>query len=160
MRNTCVHMNLDELDIAILTHLQADGRVTTTDLGQLVGLSPSACLRRVRALEESGVIDRYVAILDPGHVGRSNTVFVEISLSGQSNDSLDAFEKAIKECPDVMTCHLMAGMADYLVQIMCHDTADYERIHRDYLTHLPNVASLRSNFALREVQNTTAHDLL
>ncbi len=152
-------MELDEIDIAILTQLQADGRITTTDLGQLVGLSPSACLRRVRSLEESGVISRYVAILDPEQVGRSNTVYVEISLGSQSGAALDEFEAAVRDCPDVMACHLMAGMADYLLQIMCHDTADYERIHRDYLTQLPGVTSLRSNFALRAVLNTTAHDL-
>lgn len=106
-----------------------------------------------------GVIDRYVALVDPAHVGRATSVFVEISLSSQHEDLLDDFEAAVGGCPEVMSCHLMAGSADYLVHVMCADVADYERIHRSHLALLPGVANLRSSFAIRRVLDTTAHTL-
>lgn len=139
--------------------MQTDGRISTTELGRKVGLSPSACLRRVRRLEESGVIERYVALVDPAQVGRAASVFVEISLNSQAEELLDQFEAAVGTCPEVMSCHLMAGNADYLVHVMCADVADYERIHRSHLALLPGVANLRSSFAIRRVLDTTAHSL-
>ncbi len=152
-------MNLDPMDRAILTELQHNGRVTNAELAATVGLSPSASLRRTRALEQAGVIDRYVTLIDPGAVGRGTTVFVEISLDTQSESQLDAFEAAIVACPEVMSCHLMAGDADYLLQVVCSDVGDYERVHRDWLSKLPGVSRIRSSFALRAVCQRTAFDL-
>ena len=152
-------IDIDELDIAILRELQDDGRMTSAELAGRVGLSPSAALRRVRRLEDSGVIDRYVMLVSPDAVGRNVSVFVEISLESQNEDLLDEFEEAIRASPEVMSCHLMAGDADYLVHVMCVDVADYERIHRSHIARLPGVSRLRSSFAIREVCNRTDFEL-
>ena len=146
---------LDKLDIAILDELQADGRVTSAELADRVGLSPSAALRRIRRLEDVGVIDRYVMLIDPVAIGRTVSVFVEISLDSQAEELLDEFEAAIAQTPEVMSCHLMAGDADYVLHVVCVDVADYERIHRQTLASLPHVSRLRSSFAIREVCNRT-----
>ena len=150
---------LDPVDIAMLEVLQAEGRVTNAELAERISLSPSACLRRLRHLEDSGVIDRYVALVDPKVVGRPTSVFVEMSLSSQREDVLDEFEAAIRETPEVMECHLMAGDGDYLVKVQCSDVADYERIHRQHLAVLPGVTRLKTSFSLRTVLSTTAVDL-
>ncbi len=150
-RSNSVNTSLDDTDRAILNELQQNGRITNTELAGLVGLSPSAALRRVRSLEESGVIDRYVALCNPAAVGRGTTVFVEISLTSQSATDLDAFEAGVIACPEVISCHLMAGNSDYLVQLACNDVSDYERVHRDYLAQLPGVSRIRSSFALRSI---------
>lgn len=150
---------LDKLDTAVLNELQQDGRMTSAELADRVGLSPSATLRRVRRLEEAGVIDRYVMLLNPAAVGRSVSVFVEVSLDSQAEELLDEFEAAISATPEVMSCHLMAGNADYLVHVVCVDVADYERVHRQALASLPHVAQLRSSFAIREVCARTAFAL-
>lgn len=150
---------LDKLDIAVLTELQGDGRMTSAELADRVGLSPSAALRRVRRLEESGVIDRYVMLLNPAAIGRSVSVFIEISLDSQAEELLDEFEAAISATPEVMSCHLMAGNADYLVHVVCVDVADYERVHRQSLASLPHVSRLRSSFAIREVCARTSFAL-
>ena len=141
----------DATDMRILTALQSDGRITNQDLAEQVNLSPSACLRRVRRLEESGVIDGYGARLNPKAVGRSSNIFIEITLSGQSEDILDAFESAISKVPDVMECYLMAGQADYLVRVAVSSAEDYERIHKTYLSRLPGIAQIRSIFTMRTV---------
>lgn len=153
-------MDLDGTDRAILAELQANGRITNAELAGRVGLSASAALRRTRALEEAGVIDRYVALVDGAAIERGTTVFVEIRLSTQSEAQLDDFEAAIVECPEVMSCHLMAGDSDYLVQVVCSDVGDFERIHRDHLSKLPAVYRIRSSFALRAVCQRTAFDLV
>ncbi|MFT7601868.1 MAG: Lrp/AsnC family leucine-responsive transcriptional regulator [Acidimicrobiales bacterium] len=153
-----VTMGRDGTDHAILTILQADGRVTNAELADRVGLSPSACLRRVRVLEESGVIASYAALVDPTAIGRPTSVFVEISLASQEEGVLDRFEEAVVTNPAVMSCHLMAGDADYLVHVMCADVNDYERLHRTHLAQLPGVARIRSSFALRTVVDRTALD--
>lgn len=160
LRHTHAMIELDELDLAVLTELQTDGRMTSAELGDRIGLSPSAALRRVRRLEEAGVIDRYVMLIDPTTIGRKVSVFVEISLDSQAEELLDEFEAAIRETPEVMSCHLMAGDADYLVHVVCVDVADYERIHRQHLASLPHVSRLRSSFSIREVCARTAFELL
>lgn len=159
VRNILRSMQLDVVDVAILTVLQRDGRITNAELAERVSLSASATLRRTRALEEAGVIGGYVALVDAAAVGRPTSVFVEISLASQREDELDAFEAAIRRTPEVMECHLMAGDADYLVRVQCADVADYERIHRQHLAGLPGVTRLRTSFALRTVLATTALDL-
>lgn len=153
------NMELDSIDRSLLNHLQADSRQTNAVLAERVGLSPSATLRRVRSLEETGVIQQYVTLVDREAIQRSTTVFVEISLASQSEPVLDAFEAAVVECPEVMSCHLMAGNADYLVQVACADVEDYERVHRTYLAQMPGVSRIRSSFALRAVCQRTGFDL-
>jgi len=147
----CAMAGLDAMDFKILNNLQADGRMSNQDLADKVNLSPSACLRRVRRLEEDGVIDGYIALLNPAAVGRASNIFIEITLSSQSEAVLDAFEIAIAQIPDVMECYLMAGEADYLVRVAVPSAEDYERIHKMYLSRLPGVARIRSIFAMRAV---------
>jgi Lrp/AsnC family transcriptional regulator, leucine-responsive regulatory protein len=148
--------NLDATDRRILTVLQKEGRITNADLSERVNLSPSACHRRVQRLEEDGFIAAYVALLDTRKMGRPTTVYVEITLQGQADDLLDAFEQAVAKVPDILECHLMAGTADYLIKIMAEDTEDFARIHRQFLSRLPGVRQMQSSFALRTVVKTTA----
>ncbi len=150
---------IDTTDRILLATLQRDGRITNSALAEAVHLSPSACLRRVKRLEEQGIIAGYVALLEREAVGSGTTVFVEISLTGQQEELLDAFEAAVAAVPQVMSCHLMAGNADYLLKVVVADVADYERIHRNYVARLPGVAQVRSSFALRAVKETTALEL-
>lgn len=147
---------LDETDRRILKVLQKAGRVSNADLSERVNLSPSACHRRVQRLEAEGFIRDFVALLDPRKLGRATTVFVEITLSGQADDVLDAFERQVALIPDVLECHLMAGTADYLLKVVARDSEDFARIHRQHLSRLPGVAQMHSSFALRTVFKTTA----
>lgn len=149
-------MELDDTDRRLLRVLQKQGRISNAELSERVNLSPSACHRRVARLEREGMIRDYVALLDPRKLGRPTTVFVEITLSGQADEVLEAFEKAVARVPDVLECHLMAGSADYLLKIVAEDSEDFARIHRQYLTRLPGVARMQSSFALRTVFKTTA----
>jgi Lrp/AsnC family leucine-responsive transcriptional regulator len=146
----------DATDLRILTLLQRQGRLSNAELSEQVNLSPSACHRRVQRLEEEGVIKGYVALLDARKMKRPTTVFVEITLSGQADEILEAFETAVARVPDVLECHLMAGSADYLLKVVAGDTEDFARIHRRYLATLPGVAQMQSSFALRTVRQTTA----
>jgi len=155
MPNGC-RMTIDETDRRILRALQKNGRMSNADLAEAVHLSASACHRRVQRLESEGFICDYVALLDRKLLGRPTTVFVEITLSGQADEVLDAFEKAVARVPDVLECHLMAGSADYLLKVTAGDTEDFARIHRKYLATLPGVAQMQSSFALRTVRQTTA----
>ena len=143
----------------ILDELQSDGRLSNIDLADRVALSPSACHRRVRRLESEGVIADYVMVLDAAIIGRGLDVFVEISLVSQSVESLARFEEEVVHCPEVMSCHLMAGDADYIVHLAVRDTKDFERIHNEYLSRFPGVARLKSNFAIRTICETTRHHL-
>ena len=133
-------MELDATDRRILTALQKQGRITNAELSERVNLSPSACHRRVQRLEEEGYIDAFVALLNARKMGRPTTVFVEITLSGQADEVLEAFERELRRVPDVLECHLMAGTADYLLKVVAEDTDDFARIHRQYLArlHLPS----------------------
>jgi len=149
-------MDLDPTDRRILEALQKQGRMSNQDLSDSVNLSPSACHRRVQRLEEEGFIQGYVALLDPRRLGRLTTVFVEITLSGQADEVLDAFERAVSRVPEVLECHLMAGSADYLLKVVAKDTEDFARIHRRSLATLPGVRGIQSSFALRTVRQTTA----
>jgi DNA-binding Lrp family transcriptional regulator len=149
-------MTLDTMDRRLLAVLQKRGRISNADLAEAVNLSPSACHRRVQRLETEGYIKGYVALLDPRRMGVPTTVFVEITLTTQADDVLDAFETAVARIPDVLECHLTAGTADYLLKLAVEDTEDFARIHRQYLTRLPGVATMQSSFALRTVLQTTA----
>lgn len=149
-------MTLDSLDRRILAVLQRKGRISNSDLSEAVNLSPSACHRRVQRLESDGFIRDYVALLDARKLGMPTTVFVEITLQGQADELLDAFEKAVSRIPDVLECHLMAGTADYILKVVAENTDDFARIHRQHLSRLPGVAQMQSSFALRTVFKTTA----
>jgi len=149
-------MDLDSIDRRILNALQKRGRMSNADLSEKINLSPSACHRRVQRLESDGYIKDYVALLDPRKLEFPSTVFVEITLSGQADELLDAFEREVARVPDVLECHLMAGTADYLLKVVAKDTEDFARIHRRYLARLPGVAQMQSSFALRTVFKTTA----
>jgi len=130
--------------------------MANVDLAEAVHLSPSACLRRVRRLEEGGSIDRYVALVDPSAIGLGTDVFVEITLIGQDEGTLEEFERAVSDRPEIMSCHLMAGDFDYLVRVVVRDVADYEVLHRTHLAQLPGVARMVSSFALRPICDRTA----
>ena len=119
-------------------------------------LSPSACLRRVKLLEESGLIARYVMLLDETLAGLPGTAFVLVTLDQQGRAALDAFEAEIKRHPEVTECCLLAGTADYMVRVAYADAADFERIHTEILTQLPGVVRVQSTLALRTVKKTTA----
>jgi len=148
-------MNLDSYDRKILNALQADGRISNVDLAQKVRLSESACLRRVRALEQSGFIKGYVAVLDQKQLGRSGTAFVHIALRREDQSELAAFEQAVQRIPEIMECYLMTGEFDYLLRLVVSDMADFERLHNEALTRLPGVARVNSSIAIRTVRRTT-----
>ena len=149
-------MTLDETDLRILRALQRSGRMSNAELSDKVNLSASACHRRVQRLESEGYIRDYVALLDARKLNLPTTVFVEITLSAQADEVLDAFEKAVSRVPDVLECHLMAGTADYILKVVAEDTEDFARIHRQHLTRLPGVAQMQSSFSLKVVRSTTA----
>jgi len=151
-----VTSDLDATDRRILAALQQDGRITNAELAERANLSASACHRRVQRLEEEGFIAAYVALLDARRMGKPTTVFVEITLEGQAEETLDAFEREVARVPDILECHLTAGTADYLIKMVVEDTEDFARIHRRFLSRLPGVAKMQSSFALKTVVRTTA----
>ncbi|HLT89309.1 MAG TPA: Lrp/AsnC family transcriptional regulator [Woeseiaceae bacterium] len=148
-------MQLDRLDRKILKELQRDGRISNVELASRVNLSESACLRRVRALEQAGLIERYVALLDPKKAGIAGNVFVQIALNREEQSELAAFEEAVQDLPEVMECYLMTGEFDYLLRVVVRDMADFERVHNEALTRLPGVARVNSSVAIRTVRKTT-----
>lgn len=151
-------IEIDATDRKILTLLQLDGRMTNADLAERIHLSPSACLRRVRRLEDEGVIEGYAMLVAQAAIGKPASIFVEITLSGQNEETLESFETAVVKCPDIMECHLMSGDADYLLRVVAADVADYERVHK-ILASLPGLARARSSFVLRTVCKKTAFEL-
>ena len=140
---------LKEIDQKILHLLQDNARLTNVDLSDRVNLSPSPCLRRVRNLEDSGVIKGYVTLVDQNALGLPVSVFVSVSLEKQVETALEQFEDAIRARPEVMECYLMTGDADYLLCVVAADLAGYERFLLDHLTRIPGVASIKSSFALK-----------
>lgn len=148
-------MALDKIDLAILDALQKDGRISNAALAETVGLSQSACSRRLDILEREGVIRGYHARLSNAALGHAVTVIVHMSLSGQSEKILAEFEASVKRCPNVLVCYLMSGEYDYLLRVAARDLADYERIHKEWLSAMPHVTRINSSFALREVVDRT-----
>jgi DNA-binding Lrp family transcriptional regulator len=144
---------LDTLDRSILAALLEDGRLSQVQLAERVPLSPTAIARRIRALEEAGVIEGYQARISREALGLTMTVMVSISLKSQSEERLAAFEKAVAAAASIVSCHLMSGEDDYVLTILARDLADFERIHKEELSRLPGVARLKSSFAMREVKN-------
>ena len=149
-------MQLDAIDRRIIAALQEDGRMTVHDLAARVGLSGSPCARRVRLLEESGIITGYVAVVDQGDVGLPISVFASVKLERQREEELDRFSDAVRRWPEVVDCYLMTGQRDYLLRIVVPDLESYERFLKDKLTRLKGVASIESSFALGQIKRSNA----
>lgn len=153
---TNAQYHLDQIDRRILRQLQDNARLSSTELAAEVGISASPCWRRVRALEEAGVIARYVTLLNPEALGLSISIFTNVTLDKQIEPALEAFQKAVRKRPEVMECYLMTGDFDYLLRVVVADLGAYERFLLDHLTRIPGVASIKSSFALKQVKYTTA----
>jgi Lrp/AsnC family transcriptional regulator, leucine-responsive regulatory protein len=156
MRSASAEVKLDAIDRTILMELQAEGRLSNLELAQRVHLSPSACLRRVKALEDGGVIAQYVAMINPRAVGKHGVSFTIINLESMNTPQLEAFEQAVRDQPEVLDCFYVAGSNDYLIRFTYRDAEDLERIHSEVLMRLPNVARTNSLLVLRTVKKTTA----
>ena len=144
---------LDTLDRAILAALLDDGRLSQVELAERVPLSPTAIARRIKAMEEAGIIEGYQARIDRRAIGLEMTVLIFISLQNQSEQRLEAFEAAVASSPSVIGCQLMSGEDDYVLTVLARDLADFERIHKQELQRLPGVTRLRSSFVLRDVKS-------
>ena len=147
---------LDPIDWRILALLQEDARISNVDLAKAVGLSPSPCLARVRALESSGYIRRYVSLLDPQRVGLKVSVFIQVTLEKQIEPALEVFQRAISDRPEVMECYLMTGEADYLLRVVVPDLQALEHFILNFLSRVPGVGNIKSSFALKQVKYQTA----
>lgn len=149
-------MALDHADISILNVLRRDARITNQQLAEQVGLSASACSRRIHRLQRDGVITGYGATVDPAALGRGLAVLIFISLSQQSDDTLEAFESAVRDSPGmrdgtIVECFLLSGRYDYVMRVSMRDMADYEAFHKEQLSRLPGVARVETSFAMRDV---------
>jgi Lrp/AsnC family leucine-responsive transcriptional regulator len=145
---------MDAVDRKILAELQQDGRIGLVELSAMVGLSPSPCLRRIKLMEQAGVIARYVAVLDQRAVGLPVSVFISVKLERQREQALDRFAKTIARWPEVLECYLMTGPRDYWLRVVVPDLAAYEVFLKTKLTKLEGVASIESSFALEQVKYT------
>jgi DNA-binding Lrp family transcriptional regulator len=156
MRNTTSSPQFDAIDRAILAQLQQDGKLSNVELAQRVHLSPSACLRRVKQLEESGVIAQYAALLNPKAVGQHGTSFTIINLESMTTALLEAFEQAVRDEPQILDCYYLTGSNDYMIRFTYRDAEDLERFHTQVLMRLPGVERSNSMLVLRTVKKTTA----
>lgn len=145
---------LDNIDRRILSALQNNGRLSNVQLADQIGLSESACLRRVSRLEQNGIIEKYVMLIDQAAIGKPGTVFVRVALEGQQQDKLQRFAEEIGRVREVMECYLMSGDSDFLLRVIVRDNEDYLRIH-SRLTSLPGVHRVQSSFALKTVLKKT-----
>ena len=143
---------IDAISRKILHELSRDGRISNLELADRVGLSPSACHRRIRALEAQGIITGYAARLSPERIGLGLDVFVDISLTSQSEEALTAFESAVKSFDEILECQLLSGASDYRLRVAARSVADFDRLHRHCLSRLPGVAAMHSAFALRTIK--------
>ncbi|MFM5886321.1 MAG: Lrp/AsnC family transcriptional regulator [Novosphingobium sp.] len=143
---------MDRADIALLEALQDDSSRSLAQLAELAGVSSSACHRRIKALEDAGIITGYAAQVDSGRLGLKLLAFVEITLTSQSREAMDRFEAAVGDFDDILDCYLMSGQADYLLRVAAIDLEQYDRIHRDCLARLPGVSAMRSAFAIRRIK--------
>lgn len=147
---------LDKTDIKILEHLQRDARISNSDLAAKVGLSPSPCHRRLRMIEESGLVKEYVTLLDPVAVGLELTAFVEVALGHKDPETIGAFQQAVMELPQIMECHIMTGESDYMLRIVAKDIESFRNLVMNRILVLPGVDRTRTNISLGEVKYTTA----
>ena len=148
--------SLDAVDQRILEALQANGRLTATELAETVGLTTSPCLRRLRLLEDAGIIRGYTALVDQAKVGLPISVFVSIKLERQSEEAMERFETAVRRCPEVLECYLMTGPRDYLLRVVARDLTDYEQFVKGTLTRMSGIANIESSFALGQVKHSNA----
>mgnify|MGYP002621192250 CR=1 FL=1 len=144
--------NLDAIDVRIIAAVQNDGRISINDLAGKVGLSPSPCARRLRILEEKGVIKGYAAMIDQTKVGLPVSAFASIKLERQREEDLDRFARAVAGWPEVVDCYLMTGQRDYLMRIVVKDLQAYETFIKSKLTRLEGIASIETSFALDQVK--------
>jgi Lrp/AsnC family transcriptional regulator, leucine-responsive regulatory protein len=149
-------IELDSIDWNILAKLQEDARIANVELARTVNLSPSPCLARVRTLEQAGLIKRYVTLLDPLKLGLTVSVFIQVRLERQVERSLEVFERAIRDRPEVMECYLMTGESDYLLRVVVPDVQALERFIVDFLSRIPGIGNIQSSFALKQVKYQTA----
>ncbi len=147
--------DFDAIDRRMLEALQADGRLSNVDLAERVGLSPSPCLRRLKRLEREGVIEGYRAMLSRTKVGLGLTVFVEIKVERHIDENAAAVQEAMRNLPEVVSCHLVSGEADFLLEVVVPDLQHYERFLLDTLLKLPMLKDVRSNFSIRTVKAAT-----
>ena len=147
---------LDSLDWSILAQLQADASLAVHEIGERVGLSHNACWRRIRRLEDSGVIARRVALLDPAKIGLATTVFVAVRTSRHDPEWLEAFARGVALIDEVIECHRMAGDVDYLLKLVVRDIAHYDRIYRKLIAAVPDLADVSSSFSMERMKHTTA----
>lgn len=148
--------SIDTIDYRILNELQANGKLSNVELATRVHLSPSACLARVRRLEDSGIISRYVTLLDANAAGLPISVFIQIRLERQVEMSLEKFEACMNDYPEVMECYLMTGDSDYLIRVVVADIQAIEKFIVNELSKIPGVANIKSSFALKQVKYKTA----
>lgn len=146
-------LHLDVIDRTILTHLQAEGRITNVDLAERAGLTAPPCLRRVRALEEAGIIHGYHADLDPEALGYGITVFAMVSLKSQAEADLRAFEEHVAGLPQVRECHMLNGEIDFILKVVAHDLQEFQRFLTSALTPAPNVASVKTSLTIRTAKS-------
>ena len=152
-------MKIDSIDSSILNQLQRNARISNVELASAVGLSPSACSRRIEHLEKSGVIEGYHATISNQAIGQTITAIVHIALDRQAGSQLDLFEKAVRNCPHVVTCFLMSGEYDYLLRVTARDMAHFEHIFKNWLSTLPGVSRIQSSFSMRTIINRTNVDV-
>ena len=148
-------MKLDDIDLKILRELQADARIRVVDLAEKVGLSATPCQRRIKILEDEGVIRRYATLLNAEKLGYPVNVFIYVQLERKTEAHFEAFETEIRKHPEVMECHVVTGQHDYLLRVIARSIEDYERFLKTRLLHLPGVGSVSSNVALKKVKLTT-----
>jgi Lrp/AsnC family transcriptional regulator, leucine-responsive regulatory protein len=151
---------LDRTDKTILSHLQRQGNMALADLAEKAGLSASSCHRRVKLLEQRGIITGYSAALDRKSLGLTNEFFVEVSLAAQTEEAFEKFEKHVQRVPEILECHLMSGQFDYLLRVIAKNAEDYERIHRTKLARLPGIQRIQSSLALRTVKDWAGYPVL
>ena len=151
MRSEVASHHPDRVDRAIVARLQADGRIANVDLADAVSLSPSACLRRVKALESDGIIDGYRAEVSRVRAGLGLTVFIELTVEGHSRETSARIEQALTAIPAVVACHVISGAADFLVEVAVPDLARYEQLLLDEILTIGGVGNARSTFAIRTV---------
>ncbi|AXT47921.1 MULTISPECIES: Lrp/AsnC family transcriptional regulator [Chromobacterium] len=149
-------LTLDKTDLRILAELQHDGRLTNVELAERVALSPSPCLRRLKQLEESGVIRQYVALLDPARIGLGLQAWVRVTLEKRGNAHLQSFIEAVQSWQEVINCFAMTGEMDYLLQVYFEDMEHFSRFVMDELLQHPGVADVKSSFVLKEIKRTTS----
>lgn len=145
---------LDRIDSKIVAMLQSDGRITLQELAEKVGLSPTPCARRLRILEDEGIIKGYTAIVDQSKIGLPVSAFASIKLERQREEYLDRFAQTISKWPEVVDCYLMTGQYDYLMRIVVADLAAYETFLKTKLTRLEGVASIETSFALGQTKRS------